>query len=199
MYSSGLALMAVGVRLRRSVTTAVNATIIAAGAFYLEFVSTSFLATFESFLSLIAVMMGTMGGIQLVDFVRQRRMGWNTDMANPRGYGGRNGRWTALVSLIVGTVLGLGLVTSSDPNFAKITGFLLTAGARAGVFGSSGLGIVIAMAIGAALYTFLTFVLHLDPKPDYTLATATDAARAARPLAVHSQGVGRTAADLTEH
>lgn len=199
MYSSGLALMAVGVRLRRSVTTAVNATIIAAGAFYLEFVSTSFLATFESFLSLIAVMMGTMGGIQLVDFVRQRRMGWNTDMANPRGYGGRNGRWTALVSLIVGTVLGLGLVTSSDPNFAKITGFLLTAGARAGVFGSSGLGIVIAMAIGAALYTFLTFVLHLDPKPDYTLATATDTARAARPLAVHSQGVDRTAADLTEH
>ncbi|WP_217553451.1 cytosine permease [Streptomyces sp. GbtcB6] len=189
MYSSGLALMAVGVPLARSVTTAINATIIAAGAFYLEFVSTSFLATFESFLSLIAVMMGTMGAIQLVDFVRQRRMGWNTDMANPRGHGGRNGRWTAITSLVVGTVLGLGLVTSSDPNFAKITGFLLTPSARAGVFGSSGLGIVIAMAIGAALYTFLTFGLHLDPKPDHSLATGTGAAR----------GAGQAVADLNEH
>ena len=75
MYSSGLALMAVGVPLRRSVTTAFNAVIIAAGAFYLLFISTSFLATFQSFLSLIAVMMGTMGGIQLVDFIRQRRAG----------------------------------------------------------------------------------------------------------------------------
>jgi nucleobase:cation symporter-1, NCS1 family len=194
MYSSGLALMAVGVRLRRSVTTAINATIIAAGAFYLLFISTSFLATFESFLSLVAVMMGTMGGIQIVDFIRQRRAGWNTEMAKPRGYGGRDGRWTAILSLIVGTVLGLGLVTSSDPNFAKITGFLLTASARAGVFGSSDLGVVIAMAIGSALYAILTFGLRLDPKPDYSLVTAADAAGSKSRLKAPAPG----AAGVTE-
>ncbi len=199
MYSSGLALMAVGVPLRRSVTTAINAIIIAAGAFYLLFISTSFLATFQSFLSLIAVMMGTMGGIQLVDFIRQRRMGWNTDMANPRGYGGRDGRWTAIVSLITGTVVGLGLVTSSDPNFGKITGFLLTEKGRTGVFGSSGLGIVIALALGAALYAILTFVLRLDPKPDYSLVTAGDTARGEAGLQVPTPDTdGRRAADRTE-
>lgn len=206
MYSSGLALMSVGVPLRRSATTAINATIIAAGAFYLEFVSTSFLATFQSFLSLIAVMMGSMGAIQLVDFVRQRRLGWNTAMANPRGHGGRNGRWTAIASLVVATFLGLGLVTSSDPNFAKITGFLLTQSARDGVFGASGLGIVIAMVIGAGLYALLTFGLHLDPRPDHSLATDTDtdsdsgAARGTAGTAVPSRDiVGHGAADLTEH
>ncbi|MBP8533655.1 cytosine permease [Streptomyces sp. MK37H] len=199
MYSSGLALMAVGVPLRRSVTTAINAIIIAAGAFYLLFISTSFLATFQSFLSLIAVMMGTMGGIQLIDFIRQRRMGWNTDLANPRGYGGRDGRWTAILSLITGTVVGLGLVTSSDPNFAKITGFLLTEEARTGVFGSSGLGIVIALVLGAALYAILTFGLRLDPKPDYSLVTAGDAARGDGGLEVPTpDAAGRNAADFTE-
>lgn len=169
IYSSGLALVAVGLPLTRSATTALNSLIIAAGAFYLLFVSTSFLATFQSFLSLIAVMMGTLGGIQLVDFVRQRRMGWDAEMANGRGHGGRNGRWTALVSLAVGTVVGLGTVTSADPNFARVTGFLLTPEGREGVVAQSSIGVVIAMVLGAGLYAFLTYVLKLDPKPDRSL------------------------------
>ncbi|MGO1769740.1 MAG: purine-cytosine permease family protein [Microbacterium sp.] len=169
IYSSGLALVAVGLPLRRSVTTAINSLIIAAGAFYLLFISTSFLATFQSFLSLIAVMMGTLGGIQLVDFIRQRRMGWDPAMAEGRGHGGRNGRWTALVSLAVGTIVGLGTVTSGDPNFARVTGFLLTEEARTGVLGASSIGVVIAMALGAGLYAVLTYALKLDPKPDASL------------------------------
>ncbi|MEV1176546.1 cytosine permease [Nonomuraea sp. NPDC049784] len=172
IYSSGLALLAIGVPLRRSTTTAINALIIAAGAFYLLFISTSFLATFQSFLSLIAVMMGTTGGIQMIDFIRQRRLGWNTDMAKPFGSGGRNGRWTALVSLGVGTVVGLGLVTSADPNFAYVTGFFLTDEAKGGVFGASNVGVVIAMAVGAGLYALLTFGVKLDPKPDYSRVPA---------------------------
>ncbi|RLP75313.1 permease [Mycetocola tolaasinivorans] len=168
VYSSGLALMAVGFPLRRSMTTAINALIIAAGAFYLLFISTSFLATFQSFLSLIAVMMGTMGGIQLVDFIRQRRLNWDVRLALPAGYGGRNGRWTALVSLALGTIVGLGTVTSADPNFAHITGFLLTPEARAGVIGSSNIGVIIALVLGAASYALLTFGFKFDPKPDFT-------------------------------
>ncbi|MFC5824424.1 cytosine permease [Nonomuraea insulae] len=176
IYSSGLALLAIGVPLRRSTSTAINALIIAAGAFYLLFVSTSFLATFQSFLSLIAVMMGTMGGIQMIDFIRQRRLAWNTDMAKPFGHGERNGRWTALTSLGADTVIGLGLVTSADPNFAYVTGFFLTHQAEAGVIGASNVGVVIAMAVGAGLYALLTFGFKLDPKPDYSRVPAGQAA-----------------------
>lgn len=176
IYSSGLALMAVGIPLRRSLTTVVNALVIAAGAFYLLFVSTSFLATFQSFLSLIAVTMGTMGGIVIVDFVRQRRRGWNTDMALQRGHGDLSARWTALLSLAVGTVLGLGFVTSSDPNFARVTGFFLGEQAREGVLASSNIGVVLALVVGSALYAVLTFVLKVDPEPDRSLVA--DDARA---------------------
>lgn len=178
IYSSGLALMAVGIPLMRSLTTVVNALVIAAGAFYLLFVSTSFLATFQSFLSLVAVTMGTVGGIVVVDLVRRRRRSWSTDMALQRGYGGLSARWTALLSLAVGTVLGVGFVTSSDPNFAKVTGFLLGEQAREGVLASSNIGVVLALVVGPALCAALTFGFTIDPEPDYS--RARDAGRWAR-------------------
>jgi hypothetical protein len=46
-----------------------------------------------------------------------------------------------------------------------VVGFLLSESAKKGVIGSTNVGVVIAMAIGAALYALLTFVLKLDPKP----------------------------------
>ncbi|MFD9326213.1 purine-cytosine permease family protein [Streptomyces sp. NPDC060065] len=167
LYSSGLALLALGVPVSRAGTTVINMVIISAGAFYLLFLSDSFLATFQAFLALIAVVMGTMGGIQLLDFIRQRRLGWNVDLAKRAGEGGRSGRWTALVSLGVATVIGLGLVTSSDPNLAKVVGFLLSDSAKKGVVGSTNMGVLIAMVAGAAMYAFFTFVLKIDPKGTY--------------------------------
>jgi nucleobase:cation symporter-1, NCS1 family len=167
IYSSGLALLSLGVPLTRAGTTLINMVVISAGAFYLLFVSDSFLATFQAFLALIAVVMGTMGGIQLLDFIRQRRLGWSLDLGNRAGEGGRSGRWTALVSLAVATVIGLGLVTSSDPNFAKVAGFLLSDTAKKGVIGSTNVGVLIAMAVGAALYAFFTFALKIDPQGTY--------------------------------
>ncbi|WIY82378.1 cytosine permease [Propionimicrobium sp. PCR01-08-3] len=166
IYSSGLALMAVGLPGSRMMVTTVNGLIIAAGAFYLLFISDSFLATFQAFLALIAVPMGTMGGIQLIDFIRQRQMGWDVRMAEPAGLGGRSWRWTAVTSLVVATVIGLGMVTSADPNIAKFVGFLLTPEQRAGVIGTSNVGVVVAMAVGAALYALLTFAFRFDPQPD---------------------------------
>jgi purine-cytosine permease-like protein len=167
IYSSGLALLSLGVPLTRAGTTLINMLVISAGAFYLLFVSDSFLATFQAFLALISVVMGTMGGIQLLDFIRQRRLGWNLDLAKRAGEGGRGGRWTALVSLGVATVIGLGLVTSSDKNLAKVVGFLLSDSAKKGVIGSTNVGVLIAMVVGAGLYALLTFGLKIDPQGTY--------------------------------
>jgi nucleobase:cation symporter-1, NCS1 family len=183
IYSSGLALLSLGVPLSRAGTTLINMVVIAAGAFYLLFVSDSFLATFQAFLALISVVMGTMGGIQLLDFIRQRRLGWNVGMAKRAGEGGRSGRWTAVVSLVVATVIGLGLVTSSDPNIAKVVGFLLSDSARQGVIGTTNVGVVVAMLIGAGLYALLTFVFKVDPQGTYDGHLSPGAREAALPAA----------------
>ena len=58
VYSSGLALLAMGVPLQRWATTLLNAVIIAFGSFYLLFISDSFVSTLQSFLAAISVIMG---------------------------------------------------------------------------------------------------------------------------------------------
>ena len=48
IYSSGLALLALGVPMTRLATTILNGVIIALGAYYLLFISDSFVSTFQS-------------------------------------------------------------------------------------------------------------------------------------------------------
>ncbi|WP_247195541.1 cytosine permease [Streptomyces sp. GESEQ-35] len=192
LYSSGLALLALGVPVSRAGTTVINMVVISAGAFYLLFVSTSFLATFQAFLALIAVVLGTMGAIQLLDFIRQRRQGWPVTPALPAGQGGRSGRWTALISLLAATVIGLGMVTSSDPNIAKAVGFLLTDDQKKGLIGTTNIGVLVAMGVGAALYATLTFALRIDPGRGHSPGPAHPATDSERTQVGATDGDGST-------
>ncbi len=182
VYSSGLALLALGIPASRAVTTAINALIIGFGAFYLMFISDSFLATFQSFLASIAVVIGPMGAIQLVDFKRQRDLGWDTSMANQAGNGGCSGRWTALFSLGLAAVVGAGLITSGDPYIAHLVGFLLTEETRHSVFATANLGVIVSMAIGAGVYYVLTYVMNIK-HPGWTQATSQQSVSMKKPLA----------------
>lgn len=165
VYSSGLALMSVGIPASRAVTTALNAVIIALGGFYLLFISTSFLATFQAFLAAISVLTGTMGAIEMIDFIRQRRLKWDTRLAMPLGQGGLNVRRGAIACLIIASVIGLGTITSADPYIAHIVGFLLPDSLANSVFASANVGVIIAMAVGGLLYYVLTFGLHYYELP----------------------------------
>ncbi len=165
VYSSGLALMAAGVPFSRVTTTLMNAVIIALGCFYLTFISDSFLSTFSSFLASISVIMGSWGAIEIVDLLRQKRLNWDVSMAERYGAGGRNYRWTAMVSLIVATIIGLGTITSSDPYIGKITSFLLSDEAASGTFAKANIGLLAAMISGAVLYAVLTYILKQDVPP----------------------------------
>lgn len=166
VYSSGLALMALGLSTSRAVTTALNALIIAFGAFYLLFVSDSFLSTFQAFLAAVSVVLGSMGAIELVDFIRQKRLNWDVSLAQPLGSGGLNYRKGALFSLIAASIIGLGTITSWDPNIAHFVGFLLTEETKQSVFASANVGVIVSMAAGAAIYAIITFVLGKTELPD---------------------------------
>ncbi len=165
VYSSGLALLAMGVPLSRASTTVLNAAIITLGAFYLLFISDSFVSTFQSFLAAISVIMGSWGAIEIVDLLRQKRLNWDVRMAFDYGEGGRSGRWTALLSLAVATFIGLGTITSSDPYIAHVVSFLLPSGAETSVFAKANIGLVAAMIAGGLLYAVLTFVCRFDVPP----------------------------------
>ena len=134
----------------RLATTILNGVIIALGAYYLLFISDSFVSTFQSFLALISVVMGTWGAIEMVDLLRQKRIGWDCKLALAPGEGGESVRWTAFGSLIF----------ASDPYIGHAVSFLLPAGSETSVFARANIGLVAAMIIGASLYAVLTFVLQ---------------------------------------
>ncbi|MCI1680707.1 MAG: cytosine permease [Ewingella americana] len=181
VYSSGLALLALGIPASRATTTMLNAIIIGFGAFYLMFISDSFLSTFQSFLASISVVMGSAGAIELIDFLRQKRLGWDITMANKAGFGGRNGRWTALVALFTATLVGLGTITSGDPYIAHIVGFLLTDETRHSVFATANIGVIVSMLVGGGIYALLTFVLNIALPGITSQPTSTAKAQPLKP------------------
>lgn len=164
VYSSGLALLAVGVPLSRAATTLLNAVIIALGCFYLTFISDSFLSTFSSFLASISVVMGSWGAIEMVDLIRQKALKWDVTLAMPAGQGGSSFRAPAMIAFVIAVIIGLGTITSTDPYIAKITSFLLSEEAAQGTFAKANVGLVAAMLAGGVIYAFLTFVLRMGYK-----------------------------------
>lgn len=164
VYSSGLALLAVGVPLSRAATTLLNAVIIALGCFYLTFISDSFLSTFSSFLASISVVMGSWGAIEMVDLIRQKALKWDVTLAMPAGQGGSSFRAPAMIAFVIAVLIGLGTITSTDPYIAKITSFLLSEEAAQGTFAKANVGLVAAMLAGGVIYAFLTFVLRMGYK-----------------------------------
>ncbi|MEU9118264.1 cytosine permease [Streptomyces sp. NPDC048506] len=158
IYSSGMSMLALGIPVRRHLAVLVDGVLMAVGGWYVLFVSPSFFATFQAFLSVIGVAMAAWTAVFLVEQWRRRRTGF--DLASGRTVG-----WPAVVSLTVATAVGLGLITSADPNIAKAVGFLLTDGAAHGTLGAMNLGVVVALAVAAVLYA-CTAPLADRPAPE---------------------------------
>ncbi|MGW2588217.1 purine-cytosine permease family protein [Streptomyces virginiae] len=153
IYSSGMSMLALGVPIRRHLAVLVDGLLMALGGWYLLFVSQSFLGTFQAFLSVIGVAMAAWVAIFLVEQWRRRITGF--DLLSVRAV-----RWPAVVSLAVAAAVGLGLITSPDPNIAKVVGFLLTDSAKDGTLGAMNIGVVVALVVAGTLYTALAVLHH---------------------------------------
>ncbi|GAA3126186.1 hypothetical protein [Nonomuraea salmonea] len=130
------------------------------GGYYLLFVSTSFLATFQAFLAIVGVVMAAWAAIFLVDMWRLRAGGRGYDERLLRA-GAPALNWAGLLSLVVASIVGLGLITSADPNIANVVGFLMSAELEGGTFGSANIGVVIALVLAGILYFALSAVPRL--------------------------------------
>ncbi|MEV4016635.1 cytosine permease [Nonomuraea angiospora] len=155
IYSSGLSMLALGVPVRRHYAVLIDGVLMVLGGYYLLFVSSSFLGTFQAFLAIIGVVMAAWVAIFLVDMWRLRAGGRSYDeRLLRRGAPALN--WAGLVSLVVASAVGLGLITSGDPNIARIVGFLMSDEMKAGTFGGANLGVVIALVLAGLLYLLIT-------------------------------------------
>jgi nucleobase:cation symporter-1, NCS1 family len=155
LYSSGLSLLALGVPMPRYIAVLIDAVLVAIGGTYMAFAAPGFFPSFQAFLMVTGVPMAAWTGIVLVDIWCRRRTGFDQGaLEHPKGgYGRINPAGVSV--LLTATTLGFGLVSSADPHFRLLFGFLLTPAARTGEFGTSGAGVMMAMAVGALGYAAL--------------------------------------------
>src|SRR3712207_1646951 len=112
IYSSGLSLLAAGVRVPRPVAAGIDGTLMVLGAIWVVFLATGgFFVQFQGFLITLGVPIAAWCGVFLGDLALRRRNYAEADLYDARG---RYGAVPAvpLVLLAVGTVLGWGLVTN---------------------------------------------------------------------------------------
>nr|WP_042177578.1 cytosine permease [Kibdelosporangium sp. MJ126-NF4]CEL12693.1 Cytosine/purine/uracil/thiamine/allantoin permease family protein [Kibdelosporangium sp. MJ126-NF4]CTQ93557.1 Cytosine/purine/uracil/thiamine/allantoin permease family protein [Kibdelosporangium sp. MJ126-NF4] len=159
LYSSGLNLLALGLRIPRWSAVAIDGVLMVVGGAYLIFVAPSFFAPVQSFLIVIGVVTASWSAIFVTDMFLHRRDGYSKEaLYDPMGkYGAVNP--AGVVSIVVAIFVGLGLVTSADENISTILGYLLSPAAKAGSIGASNIGVVVAFVTGAALYGLLSTTL----------------------------------------
>ncbi|MGI8825369.1 MAG: purine-cytosine permease family protein [Chloroflexota bacterium] len=156
IYSSGLNLLTLGLRVERYKSVALDGAIMIAGNIYILFVAKNFVGPFEAFLSVLGVLLTAWVAVFLVDLVMFRRQGYREADLYTTGPGayhywhGVNPR--ALFAWFAAVIVGLGLITST-------VSWLTWLGWWArGPFANSSLGILVAFVIGAALYWALNLI-----------------------------------------
>jgi nucleobase:cation symporter-1, NCS1 family len=150
IYSSGLALLTLGVRVPRYVAAAFDGVLMVAGTIYVVFVATDFIGPFQGFLITLGVPIAAWCGVMLADIALRRRAYADAELFDPRGrYGSVH--WPAVGCVVLGTFLGWGLVTNTFASWLDWQGYLLEPfglGGTDGDWAFANLGVLVSLAVG---------------------------------------------------
>src|SRR6266702_2573200 len=153
IYSSGLSLLTLGVRVPRFVAALIDGTIMTLGAIYVVFIAKNFFGQFEGFLITLGVPIAAWCGVMLADILLRRRDYAERDLFTPAGRYG-NIRWLPVGVIVVGTVVGWGLVTNTFASWLSWQGYLLGPfglGGKGGAWAFANLGVLVALVLGFAV------------------------------------------------
>ncbi len=160
IYSSGLNLLTLGLRIPRYQSVAIDGALMLAGNIYILFFARDFFTPFQGFLITLGVLLAAWSAIFLVDLWRHRmREGYaEAELYDPAGrYGSFNA--AGVTAFLVAGFVGLGLVKSTAAVFSWAGYLLRFAGGDSGVIAGSSLGLLIAFLVAGALYAILDAAL----------------------------------------
>jgi purine-cytosine permease-like protein len=151
IYSSGLALLSLGIKVRRPVAAAIDGVIMCIGAIYAVFIADNFIGPFTGFLITVGVPIAAWAGIFVADHLQRHAPYADADHYDPRGrYGSIH--WPAVILIFVGTFVGWGLVTNTFAGWLDWQGYLLEPlglGSKVdGAWAYANLGVFVAFAVG---------------------------------------------------
>lgn len=138
-YSSGLSLLAAGIKMPRSRTIAVDGVISITASLYVLLISQGFIVNFEGFLSLVAALLAPWAAIALLNIRRSIKISGTP----------------AMVSWAAGAILGL----------ATTSTVVFTGPLAVGIFRQSSLGYFAGFAVTALIYRIWTLNQTTYPFP----------------------------------
>ena len=155
LYSSGLALVSIGVPVKRHTAAAIDACIMLAGTIYIVWFANDFSGPFQGFLITLGVPIATWSAIFVADLIMRKKDYVEADLFNPSGrYGSWNIRSIALMAL--GSFVGWGFVTNTFASWLSWQGYFLDLiGGKDGPWAYANVGVIIALAIGFFGHTIL--------------------------------------------
>ncbi len=163
IYSSGLNLLALGLKAKRYKTVLIDGVIMIAGSIYVMLISQNFLGSFESFLELLADGLAAWSAIFLVDMLWRRYYDpvalADTSPRSRYFYIGGFNIW-AFVGWLIGFIISLLFTVTA----------VFTGPFAVGIFAGSSLGFVLGFAASAIIYGVSRFFV---PRP---VLAAEDAA-----------------------
>jgi nucleobase:cation symporter-1, NCS1 family len=150
IYSSGLALLTLGVRMRRWQAALLDGILMMLGTGIVVWGATDFIGPFQGFLITLGVPVAAWCGIFLGDMTLRREDYAMEDLFDPCGrYGAVNP--VAVAGVLGGALLGWGLVANNSAVWLSWQGYLLGPfglGGRQGPWAFANLGVLAALAVG---------------------------------------------------
>jgi len=155
LYSSGLTLISIGVKVKRPVAAAIDGTIMLFGTIYIVWFATDFFGPFQGFLITLGVPVAVWSAIFVADVVLRKRDYVEAELFSETGrYGRANPIAIALVA--IGSIVGWGFVTNTFASWLSWQGYFMGAiGGKEGQWAYANVGVIFALLIGFFGYLLL--------------------------------------------
>jgi purine-cytosine permease-like protein len=148
LYSSGLALVSIGVPIKRHQAAIFDAFIMLAGCIYIVWIADNFFYPFQGFLITLGVPVAVWSAIFVADVILRKQAYIEKDLYDEQGIYGSVNKGSIAVMLI-GTVVGWGFVTNTFASWLSWQGYFLgVIGGKEGAWAYSNIGVIFALLIG---------------------------------------------------
>lgn len=157
IYSSGLTLISLGIRIPRPSAAAIDGVILTLGTIWVVFASPDFLGPFQSFLITLGVPLAAWAGILIADILRRRADYDESALFDPRGrYGAWD--WASIGTMAAASIIGWGFVVNGfaeDAPWNNWQGYLLgLVGGKDGEWAYANLGVFFALVLSFVVTWF---------------------------------------------
>ncbi len=157
IYSSGLTLISLGIRIPRPAAAGIDGIILTLGTIYVVFFAADFLGPFQSFLITLGVPLASWAGILIADILQRRRDYDEAALFDPNGrYGAWD--WTSIATMAVASIIGWGFVVNlfaDDAAWNNWQGYLLPLiGGKDGEWAYANLGVFFALVLSLVITWF---------------------------------------------